>query len=370
MGVPIHARTSGWEISDASDTPKPIPTPRPHDNLRSRHPQSPQVDSVSYPARPRVGQETPRRSTTIGAHSRESSSGLTRQQELQHDNLRGRTSRHAAEHNSSYSDRHIRSDERPLARSSVNNKRSGRGGPQDQGQILEPHMRGCEPGFVSAPYPRPLQKTSLSHRDIPPSPSSREIRLRIGRDSPVTLRLNGEMEGRSIRVEPGEDGCNELVISGRAASESSLSDKEDYTQGSLRRQERRFGVFYPTLPSIDRSLPDPRTRPSLRASSSVSASPSPRQASLDRIEHRQALRRPASYALGSKTGSSRPSPSRRSAVIPQEFHSYERDYLSKSGWEPLPEHLMSQRNSKARQVDDEPANGMGNRLRAMLKDLI
>jgi len=41
-----------------------------------------------------------------------------------------------------------------------------------------------------------------------------EIRLLFANDAPVTLRLNGEMEGRSIRVEPGEDGTNELVISG------------------------------------------------------------------------------------------------------------------------------------------------------------
>ncbi|KAJ8104760.1 hypothetical protein OPT61_g10583 [Boeremia exigua] len=45
-----------------------------------------------------------------------------------------------------------------------------------------------------------------------------EIRLRIGNDAPVTLSLNGDMEGRTLQLVPIENGMNELVISGNRES--------------------------------------------------------------------------------------------------------------------------------------------------------
>jgi hypothetical protein len=52
------------------------------------------------------------------------------------------------------------------------------------------------------------------------SDNNGEIRLRIGNDAPVTLSLNGDMEGRVLQLVPMDDGSNELVISGNNRSEN------------------------------------------------------------------------------------------------------------------------------------------------------
>lgn len=62
-----------------------------------------------------------------------------------------------------------------------------------------------------------------------------EIRLLMGNDAPVTLRLNGGMEGRSIWVEPGENGQNELVIGGNRRAGDSTYRSE---RGSIRNERR------------------------------------------------------------------------------------------------------------------------------------
>jgi hypothetical protein len=61
-----------------------------------------------------------------------------------------------------------------------------------------------------------------------------EIRLRVNNNAPVTLTLSGEMEGRSLRLEPipGENGMNELVISGNTRAGGSVYRKE---RASVRR---------------------------------------------------------------------------------------------------------------------------------------
>lgn len=58
-----------------------------------------------------------------------------------------------------------------------------------------------------------------------------EIRLRIGNDEPVTLSLNGDMEGRILQLVPMENGMNELVISGNGRSDSRYRSE----RGSIRK---------------------------------------------------------------------------------------------------------------------------------------
>lgn len=68
-----------------------------------------------------------------------------------------------------------------------------------------------------------------------------EIRLLMPNDAPVTVKLNGEMEGRSIQVVPGENGQNELVISGNGRSGESTYRSE---RGSMRGERKAI------MPSI------------------------------------------------------------------------------------------------------------------------
>lgn len=58
------------------------------------------------------------------------------------------------------------------------------------------------------------------------SDNNGEIRLRIGNDAPVTLSLNGDMEGRTLQLVPIENGMNELVISGNGRSGESTYRSE------------------------------------------------------------------------------------------------------------------------------------------------
>jgi hypothetical protein len=46
------------------------------------------------------------------------------------------------------------------------------------------------------------------------SNGNNEIRLRVDANAPLSLQFNGDMEGRTMRLIPGEDGMAELVISG------------------------------------------------------------------------------------------------------------------------------------------------------------
>lgn len=62
-----------------------------------------------------------------------------------------------------------------------------------------------------------------------------EIRLRIGNDAPVTLSLNGDMEGRTLQLVPIENGMNELVISGNAHGVETTYVSE---RGSVRNERR------------------------------------------------------------------------------------------------------------------------------------
>jgi hypothetical protein len=61
-----------------------------------------------------------------------------------------------------------------------------------------------------------------------------EIRLRIGNDAPVTLSLNGDMEGRTLQLVPIDNGMNELVISGNGRGESIYHSE----RGSVRSERK------------------------------------------------------------------------------------------------------------------------------------
>ncbi|KAF2631543.1 hypothetical protein BU25DRAFT_190768 [Macroventuria anomochaeta] len=64
------------------------------------------------------------------------------------------------------------------------------------------------------------------------SDNNGEIRLRIGNDAPVTLSLNGDMEGRTLQLVPIENGMNELVISSNSRSgESTYRSERGSTRG-------------------------------------------------------------------------------------------------------------------------------------------
>ena len=53
-----------------------------------------------------------------------------------------------------------------------------------------------------------------------------EIRLRVDANAPLSLQFNGDMEGRTMQLIPGEDGMAELVISGNRDNESAYHGSE------------------------------------------------------------------------------------------------------------------------------------------------
>ncbi|KAG9193301.1 hypothetical protein G6011_03336 [Alternaria panax] len=58
------------------------------------------------------------------------------------------------------------------------------------------------------------------------SNGNNEIRLRVDANAPLSLQFNGDMDGRTMRLIPGEDGMAELVISGNPDSESAYNGSE------------------------------------------------------------------------------------------------------------------------------------------------
>ncbi|CAN9338657.1 unnamed protein product [Alternaria alternata] len=71
-----------------------------------------------------------------------------------------------------------------------------------------------------------------------------EIRLRVDANAPLSLQFNGDMEGRTLRLIPGEDGMAELVISGKDADLYKAEQER-------RRQNRRPTVYQPPRPVLD-----------------------------------------------------------------------------------------------------------------------
>ncbi|OSS49117.1 hypothetical protein B5807_05356 [Epicoccum nigrum] len=79
------------------------------------------------------------------------------------------------------------------------------------------------------------------------SDNNGEIRLRIGNDAPVTLSLNGDMEGRVLQLVPMEDGMNELVISGNNRGENTYRSE----RGSVWGERERRAIMPASQPRRD-----------------------------------------------------------------------------------------------------------------------
>lgn len=79
------------------------------------------------------------------------------------------------------------------------------------------------------------------------SDNNGEIRLRIGNDAPVTLSLNGDMEGRVLQLVPLDDGSNELVISGNNRGENTYRSE----RGSVWGERERRAIMPASQPRRD-----------------------------------------------------------------------------------------------------------------------
>lgn len=73
-----------------------------------------------------------------------------------------------------------------------------------------------------------------SSRDSDGARENSEIRLRVGLEAPVTLSLNGDMEGRTLQIVFPENGMNELVIAANDCSASTY--RSERGSGTLERR--------------------------------------------------------------------------------------------------------------------------------------
>ncbi|KAF1937944.1 hypothetical protein EJ02DRAFT_39347 [Clathrospora elynae] len=69
-------------------------------------------------------------------------------------------------------------------------------------------------------------KQSQSNRTAVTSNGNKEIRLRVDASAPLSLSFNGDMEGRTLRMIPAENGMADIVIGGSRGSESTYQSSE------------------------------------------------------------------------------------------------------------------------------------------------
>ena len=74
--------------------------------------------------------------------------------------------------------------------------------------------------------------------------NNKEIRLRIVNDTPATVQLNGDMDGRTLQIVPAENGMNELVIASSTRRKSTYRSErgtigEENRAETLASQARR-----------------------------------------------------------------------------------------------------------------------------------
>ncbi|KAG9189800.1 hypothetical protein G6011_06668 [Alternaria panax] len=81
-------------------------------------------------------------------------------------------------------------------------------------------------------------------------PGRNEIRLRVNASAPLTFQFNGEMEGRTMQLIPGESGTAELVISGNPNSGYQDRDTRKRREVDLMR-DRRSSTTLGTVDSSD-----------------------------------------------------------------------------------------------------------------------
>jgi len=58
----------------------------------------------------------------------------------------------------------------------------------------------------------------VSHRTTATNGNSGEIRLRVDASAPLSLQFNGDMDGRTVHIEPMEDGMADIVIGNPGSS--------------------------------------------------------------------------------------------------------------------------------------------------------
>ncbi|KAF3010719.1 hypothetical protein E8E13_006629 [Curvularia kusanoi] len=149
-----------------------------------------------------------------------------------------------------YQDDEDEAERRPLGRRGTNTDRRRSHRPVEVRQAADAEdyitaSRGERETLADQSYQ--VAKTRSKRASVGPSEaeSSRsrgsdnngEIRLRIGNDAPVTLSLNGDMEGRVLSLVPVENGMNELVISSNNRGESQYRSERGSAWGGER--ERR-----------------------------------------------------------------------------------------------------------------------------------
>jgi hypothetical protein len=64
--------------------------------------------------------------------------------------------------------------------------------------------------------------------------SNGDIRLRVDASAPLSLSFNGDMEGRTLQINPAEDGLADIIISGNRGEENVYRSEK----GSIVRSKR------------------------------------------------------------------------------------------------------------------------------------
>lgn len=78
--------------------------------------------------------------------------------------------------------------------------------------------------------------THVSRRTTATSATqSGEIRLRVDASAPLSLQFNGDMEGRTLRLEPGEDGMADIVIGNANGTENTYRSERGSVYGASKK---------------------------------------------------------------------------------------------------------------------------------------
>lgn len=80
--------------------------------------------------------------------------------------------------------------------------------------------------------------------------SNGEIRLRVDASAPLSLAFNGDMEGRTLQINPTEDGMADIIIGGqrgeddvyRSEKGSARGNRNSMSAGSARREAEEVSV--------------------------------------------------------------------------------------------------------------------------------
>jgi hypothetical protein len=75
----------------------------------------------------------------------------------------------------------------------------------------------------------------VSHRTTATNGASNELRLRVDASAPISLQLNGDLEGRAIRFEQAEDGMADIIIANTQGEERTYRSERGSLLGSSRR---------------------------------------------------------------------------------------------------------------------------------------